>query len=140
MIEANEEDRRRVVNPSTGTAAMSKSDVVSWGGFGLVYGAIVGIAGGGGALGAVDSGLIVGISWAIFGLVAGALYGLWAGRAISARRLKRIGPFVGPDTSVVIAWAGQDTTQDAIERWSASASEHLVVRFNPIGPGVLLVV
>jgi uncharacterized membrane protein len=138
VIQANQEGRRRVIDPATGTAAMSKSDVVSWGGFGLAWGAIVGFAGGGGALGAIDSALIVGVSWAIFGLVAGALYGLWAGRAISARRLKRIGSFVGPDTSLVVAWAGQDTTQDAIERWAASASERLVLRFNPTGPGVLL--
>ena len=135
VIQANEEGRRRVIDPATGTAAMSKSDIVSWGGFGLVYGAIVGFAGGGGALGAVDSGLLVGVSWAIFGLVAGALYGLWAGRAISARRLKRIGAFVGPDTSVVVAWAGQAATQDSIERWTAPASDRLVLRFNPIGSG-----
>jgi hypothetical protein len=38
----------------------------------------------------------------------------------------------------VVAWAAQDTTEDAIERWTASASEHFVLRFNPIEPGVLL--
>lgn len=108
------------------------------GGSGLVCGAIVGFAGGGGVLGAVDRGLIVGVSWALFGLGAGALHGLWAGRAISARRLKRVGAFVGPDTSLVVAWAGQDTTDDTIVRWTASATERCVLRFNSIGPGVQL--
>ena len=38
-------------------------------------------------------------------LFAGALYGLWAGRAVSARRLKGVGPLLPPDSSVILAWA-----------------------------------
>ena len=63
---------------------MARSDVISWGGFGLVFGAIVGVVGGGGILGFLEDGVATGIGWALFGLVAGALYGLWAGRSISA--------------------------------------------------------
>ena len=58
---------------------MSKSDVVSWGAFGLVFGLIVGFAGNGGIFSSIESGVVTGVLWAIFGLVAGALYGLWAG-------------------------------------------------------------
>ena len=117
---------------------MAKSDVVSWGAFGLVWGAIVGLASDGGVVGSVESGLFVGIVCAVFGLGAGALYGLWAGRALSARRLKRIGAFVAPNTSVVVAWAGETATRDAIERWAPSGSERLILRFNLVGRGFLL--
>jgi hypothetical protein len=138
MVEANKEGRRRVVSPTTGTAVMAKSDIIGWGVCGVVWGAIVGFVGGAGALGSIDDALLIGIAWGIFGLVAGALYGLWAGRAVSARRLKRIGAFVAPDTSVVVAWAEEAVTGDAIERWAASGTDSLVLRFNPIGQGVLL--
>ena len=76
--------------------------------------------------------------WCAFGLVAGALYGLWAGRGVSARRLKGVGPLLPPDSSMILAWAGQAATQDAIERWMAPASERLVMRYDSIGAGVLL--
>ena len=66
-----------------------------------------------------------------FGLVAGALYGLWAGRAVSARRLKRIGAFVPPDTSLVVAWAGENVSKGEIERWAATGSDRLVLRSTP---------
>ena len=54
MVEANKEGRRRVVNPTTGTAVMAKSDIIGWGVCGVVWGAIVGFVGGAGALG-IDS-------------------------------------------------------------------------------------
>ncbi len=102
FIEANEHGRRRVVAPKTGTAAFAKCDILGWGLFGVAYGLIVGFAAGdGGVLGALDSGLVTGILWGLFGAVAGALYGLWAGRGVSARRLKGLGAFVPPDTSLV---------------------------------------
>jgi hypothetical protein len=44
VFEAPEHGRLKVSNPTQGAAAMSKSDLVSWGLFGLVYGAIVGAA------------------------------------------------------------------------------------------------
>ena len=66
----------------------------------------MGFAGGdGGVLGPIENGLVIGILWGSSALVAGALYGLWAGRGVSARRLKGLGAFVPPDTSMAVAWA-----------------------------------
>lgn len=79
-----------------------------------------------------------GIVWAIFGLAAGALYGLWAGRAVSARRLKGIGPLLPPDSSVLLAWAYGDITQQAVADLSTPDSQSLVLRFNPAGHGAQL--
>ena len=138
VIEANEHGRRRVIDPTTGSAAFAKSDVISWGLFGLAWAAIVGFAGDGGVLGSIESGLVTGILWALFGLVAGALYGLWAGRGVSARRLKGLGPFVPPSTSLVVAWAEGPLSQETTERWAAPGSERLILRFNPVGPGAVL--
>ncbi len=81
----------RVISPAKGVAVMAKTDVISWGLFGVVWGAIVGAAANGGILSSIKTGVVTGVLWAIFGLVAGALYGLWAGRAVSARRLKESG-------------------------------------------------
>jgi hypothetical protein len=83
VIETDRSGHRQVTDPSHGAAAWAKSDVLSWGGFGLVIGAIMGATSGGGILGFLKGGLVTGIAWGLFGLVAGALYGLWAGRAIS---------------------------------------------------------
>jgi hypothetical protein len=138
VIEANEHGRRRVINPTTGSAAVSKSDTISWGLFGLAWGAIVGFAGNGGVLGSIESGLVTGILWALFGLGAGALYGLWAGRGVSARRLKALGPFIPPDTSMVVAWAEGPLSQETIQRWAAPGSQRLLLRFNPVTHGAVL--
>ena len=138
VIEANEHGRRRVIDPTTGTAAFAKSDTVGWGLFGLVWGLIVGFTGDGGVLSAIESGLVIGILWGIFGVVAGALYGLWAGRGVSARRLKGLGPFVPPDTSLVVAWADGSLSRETIERWAAPGSQRLILRFNPVGDGAVL--
>ncbi|MEV0800083.1 hypothetical protein AB0I34_20495 [Kribbella sp. NPDC050281] len=138
VIEANEHGRRRVIDPTTGTAAFAKSDTISWGLFGLVWGIIVGFIGDGGVLGAIDSGLVTGILWALFGVVAGALYGLWAGRGLSARRLKGLGAFVPPGTSLLLAWAEGRPSQETIQRWAAPGSQRLILRFNPLGHGAVM--
>jgi uncharacterized membrane protein len=138
VIEANEHGRRRVINPTTGSAALSKSDAISWGLFGLAWGAIVGFAGDGGVLGSIESGLVTGILWAIFGLGAGALYGLWAGRGVSARRLKGVGPLLPPGSSMLLAWAEGPLSQETTQRWAAPGSQRLILRFNPVGPGAVL--
>ena len=138
VIEANEHGRRRVINPTTGTAAFAKSDTISWGLFGLVWGAIVGFAGDGGVLGSIESGLVTGLLWALFGLGAGALYGLWAGRGVSARRLKALGPFIPPGTSLLVAWAEGSLSQETIQRWAAPGSQRLLLRFNPVTHGAVL--
>jgi hypothetical protein len=138
VIETNEHGRRRVIDPTTGTAALAKSDTISWGLFGLAWGAIVGFTGNAGVLSSIKSGLVTGILWALFGVVAGALYGLWAGRGVSARRLKGLGPFVPPGTSAVVAWAEGPLSQETIDQWAAPASQRLILRFNPVGHGAVL--
>ncbi len=117
---------------------MSKSDVVSWGGLGLVYGAIVGAVNNGGILSLLKGGVVTGIAWAIFGLVAGALYGLWAGRAVSARRLKGIGPLPPADSSLMLAWADGDLTPQALAEFSTNEEQSLNLRFNSVGRGAVL--
>ena len=83
----------------------------------MAWGLIVGFAAGDhGALGAIESGLVIGVLWGIFGAVAGALYGMWAGRGVSARRLKGLGAFVPPDNSLAVAWAEGPVSQEAVER------------------------
>lgn len=68
---------------------MVKQGIIGWGVFGAAVGAITGFAGNGGILSSVENAVVVGVAWAIFGVFAGSLYGLWAGRAVSARRLSR---------------------------------------------------
>ncbi len=139
FIESNEHGRRRVSAPKTGTAAFSKSDTISWGAFGLVYGLIVGfIAGDKGLLGSIESGLLVGLLWGLFGTFAGALYGTWAGRGLSARRLKGLGAFVPPGTSLAVAWAEGAFSKEAIERWAPGGSQRLGLSFHPVGEGAVL--
>ena len=139
FIEANEHGRRRVVAPKTGTAAFAKSDILSWGLFGVAYGLIVGFAAGdGGVLGALDSGLVTGILWGLFGAVAGALYGMWSGRGLSARRLKGLGAFVPAETSLVVAWAEGSLSKETIKSWAPTGSESVSLRFNPAGDGAVL--
>ena len=138
MIEADERGKRRVVDPKLGSAAMARADIVSWGGFGLAYGIIAGFAGNGGVLGAAERGLVTGIAWGAFGLVAGALFGLWAGRSVSARRLKGIGPLVPPGSSAVLGWAVGSVPATAADGWLASGSERLLVRFAAGQHGLVL--
>ena len=131
VFETAKSGRRRVVSPAEGVAAMSKSDVVSWGAFGLVFGLVVGFAGTGGVLSSIESGVVTGALWAIFGLGAGALYGLWAGRAVSARRLKGVGPLLRPDSSVILAWADGAIDESAIKEVATSDTERLDLRISP---------
>ena len=139
FIEANEQGRRKVIAPKTGTAAFAKSDIVGWGLFGVAWGLIVGFtAGDDGVIGALESGLVIGILWGIFGAAAGALYGMWAGRGVSARRLKGLGGFVPPDSSLVVAWAEGSVRQETVERWAPTGSQRLILRFDPVGDGAVL--
>jgi uncharacterized membrane protein len=125
---------RHVADPGHGVAAMARSDVISWGGFGLVFGAIAGAAGGG-FLGFLNSAFLTGLIWGLFGLLAGALYGLWAGRAISARRLKGIGVLLIPDTSMLVAWADGPASPEALTALAAPGSQRLVLCFTPLEEG-----
>jgi hypothetical protein len=110
--------------------AWAKSDLISWGAFGLAAGALAGAFGGGGVHSFVSDAVVTGIGWAVFGLLAGALYGLWAGRAVSARRLKSLGPFIAPGTSMIVAWASRPVRQDTIGTLTAPDSQRLILRFS----------
>ena len=138
VIETDADGHRRVSDPSHGAAAWARSDVVSWGAFGRVWGAIVGALGGGGILGFLEGGLVTGIGWAIFGLVAGTLYGLWAGRSISARRLEGIGSILAVGTSALLAWSEGDVPEDALGALAKPGARRLVLRFNPVESGAVL--
>lgn len=126
VIEADERGKRKVIDPTMGPAAVARADIISWGGFGLVYGAIVGFAGNGGILPAAERGLVTAIAWGLFGLAAGALFGLWVSRSVSVQRLKGIGRLVPPDSSMTLAWAGSSA---AANGWLASGPQRLLLRF-----------
>jgi uncharacterized membrane protein len=127
-----------VASPKQGVGAMSLSDVISWGLFGVVWGAVVGFLGNGSVLGLAEGAVTTGLGWAVFGLVAGALYGLWAGRATSARRLNALFRLLSPDTSMTLAWTEGIVTDAALAPWSTRASETLAVRFNRVPSGAVL--
>jgi hypothetical protein len=138
VFESAKSGKRRVFSPAKGVAVMAKADVISWGGFGLVFGVIVSLAGNGGVLSSIEDGVVTGVLWAIAGLAAGALYGLWAGRGVSARRLKGVGPLLPPDTSVILAWADGDGAAPAIEKLATPTAERLDLRFSAVGQGAVL--
>src|SRR6516162_7997197 len=138
VIWADSGGRRHVADPSQGVKAWAKSDLVSWGLFGVVVGALAGAFGGGGVHGFVDDAVVTGIGWAVFGLVAGALYGLWAGRAVSARRLKGLSGLLVPGSSILIAWADGPVSPDTISPLTAPGSQRLILRFNAIEGGAVL--
>jgi uncharacterized membrane protein len=129
IFETPTNGRPRVVSPTSGVAAMAKSDVVSWGGFGVVFGLLSGWFGGGAILG-LEEGLATGIAWAIFGLAAGALYGLWAGRATSARRVAALHSLLPPGTSTVVVWSSGALPAEAVDRTRA-ASHRVALHFHP---------
>ena len=138
MIETKQNGRRHVIDPTRGTAAWARADVVSWGLFGLVFGGLAGAIGGGGLHGLVHGAVVTGIGWAVFGLVAGALYGLWAGRSISARRLKGLGPLLGHGTSALLAWADGPVQQQALDGLDGPEASRLILSFNPVSGGAVL--
>jgi uncharacterized membrane protein len=138
VIETDLNGHRHVTDPTRGTAAWARSDVVSWGLFGVVFGAIAGAVAGGGFHSAVTDAVVTGIAWAVFGLVAGALYGLWAGRSISARRLKGVGPLLGPGTSALLAWGDGQVRPSANDVFSAPGAKHVVLLFNAVDGGAVL--
>jgi uncharacterized membrane protein len=138
IIATDDNGHRHVTDPTRGTAVWARSDVISWGLFGVVVGAIAGAVAGGGFHGAVTDALVTGIAWAIFGAVAGALYGLWAGRSISARRLRGIGSLLEPNSSALLAWADAPLRLDAVAAFDEPNAERLILLFNPTQGGAVL--
>lgn len=137
IVEVPPAGRPRVVDPSQGVAAMSKSDIASWGLFGLAFGLLVGFAGGGGLFGALDKGIVTGVAWGVFGMVAGALYGLWAGRAASSRRVRGLRALLPPDTSTALVWIGGASTS-ALDAPARSATASVTLSFHPSPQGVVV--
>jgi uncharacterized membrane protein len=138
VIWADSNGRRHVADPSQGVAAWAKSDIVSWGLFGVVVGALAGAFGGGGVHAFVDDAVVTGVGWAIFGLIAGALYGLWAGRAVSARRVKRIRKLLPAGRSMLVGWADDHARQADVDALTTAGSQRLIIRFNPVPGGAVL--
>jgi uncharacterized membrane protein len=138
VIRVDRDGRRHVADPSHGVKAWAKSDLVSWGLFGVVVGALAGAFGGGGVHGFVDDAVVTGIGWAVFGLVAGALYGLWAGRAVSGRRLKGLRGLLVPGSSMLVAWADGPVRPDTMGMLTGPGSQRLILRFNPVEGGAVL--
>jgi uncharacterized membrane protein len=139
LLRADKAGKFHVADPKQGVGFTSHSSTISWGLLGLVFGGIVGLTGNGGVLGFAKGAITTGVAWALFGAGAGALYGLWAGRGISARRLKGLRPLLPTDTSMVVAWAEGAVTEQSIAPWSASASEGLILKFSSVPRGMVLV-
>jgi hypothetical protein len=86
----------------------------------------------------VDDAVVTGIGWAVFGLIAGALYGLWAGRAVSARRLTGLSGLLPRGSSMLVAWADGPARPETIDALSRPGAHRLVLRFNPVEGGAVL--
>jgi hypothetical protein len=129
---------RHVSDPTEGMRATALSSMWSWAAFGVVFGGIAGAVNGGGFGGALKGALVTAVLWGIFGIIAGGLFGLWAGRSVSARRLKSVGPLLAPGTSMVVAWAGKPVTDDTLDRYLTPGSQRLVLRFNPVEGGAVM--
>ncbi|MBS1878976.1 MAG: hypothetical protein JST31_05650 [Actinobacteria bacterium] len=134
VVKTDGNGRRHVANPKFGAAASAKSDIVSWGVFGVVVGAIAGAGGGG----IVEGGVVSGIAWAVCGAFAGSLYGLWAGRSVSARRLKSVGKLFAPGTSAVLAWARGPAHKPVRDTLAAPGAKDLVLHLNPVETGAVI--
>jgi hypothetical protein len=107
---------------------------------GLIAGALAGLTGDG-LFGFVGGGVLTAIAWGLFGLVAGALYGHWAGRTISARRLKGLAPMLSPDTSMIFAWSDAPSAAATLESRSTDGQvQTLILGFGPTAGGALLTV
>lgn len=137
VIRVDRNGRRHVADPSQGVKAWANSDIVSWGLFGVVVGAIAGALNGG-VTKAVDDAVLTGIGWGVFGLVAGALYGLWAGRAVSARRLRGLHGLLTPGSSLLVAWTDGPIRPDTLTTLSRPGSQRLVLHFNAVEGGAVL--
>jgi hypothetical protein len=140
MIRRDSDGSRHVSDPYFGVRALAKSDLLWWGGFGLVFGALGGAVGGGGVLGFIEDGVLEAIAWGILGLGAGALYGLVFGKAFSARRLKGIGSLLTPGTSLLMAWVDRASplTASALDAYTTPGSQRLVLNFNSGEGGAVL--
>lgn len=126
VVKTDRDGGRHVADPKFGIGAKVKEDIISWGAFGVLVGAIAGASGGG----ILEGGVVTGIAWGVFGAFAGALYGLWVGRGVSAGRLKSVGKLLPPGTSAVLAWADGAAKSAALDTLATPGSERLVLHFD----------
>jgi uncharacterized membrane protein len=139
VLSADRDGGTHVTDPHHGARYMARSNVVSWGAFGLLFGAIAGGVGGG-ILGIVNNAIVTGVAWGLFGLVAGVLYGSWAGQAITARRLKGIRRLLRSGTSILLVWAERPLSQETAAVLDQAGSQQFIVGFKPVKSGSTLVV
>ena len=140
VIVAVDADRKlHVDNPTQGIRATARGDIVGWGLFGVVCGFLSGWAGGGSFIGDIEQGAATGVVWGIFGLGAGALFGMWAGRSVSARRLRGLATLLPSDSSLLVAWADGAVTSETLADWSAPDAEQLILHFDSVDRGAVLV-
>jgi hypothetical protein len=78
---------------------------------------------------------VTGIACGVFGLLAGSLNGLWAGRAISARRLRRRGALLPPNTSSMVAWSYGAVPDQTIAALSRPEARGLILNVVPVPAG-----
>jgi uncharacterized membrane protein len=138
VFEVPRHGRTRVISPSAGVAAWAKSDVISWGAFGVAFGLVVGFVGNGGTFGILEEGAVKGVLWGVFGLGAGALYGLWVGRAVSARRIKGLQALLPPDTATALVWLTAGARDGEITRETRASTAHVAIDFLPVEGGAVL--
>lgn len=138
VFAVNKERTIRITNPAKGAKAMARSDLISWGLFGVIYGAVIGFTDNPGIFSILGRGIETGIAWAVFGLFAGYLGGLWVGQAMSPRRLKGIISFLEPDTSLVLAWGEGHVAPEMITGLEREASQKLILKFYPTRNGAVL--
>jgi hypothetical protein len=138
LFAIDEHGKKHVSSPSAGVGATAKSSAPWWAGLGLVFGVVAGWSGDGGVLSALEDGLVTALAWGVFGLGAGALYGLWAGRSVSARRMRRVDALARPDTSAMLAWVDGRVTPETMSKLAKPGSDTLVVRFDSVGSGAVL--
>jgi hypothetical protein len=140
MIRNDANGHRRMSDPYLGVKAFAHSDMLWWGGFGLVVGALSGWAGGGGILGGTEQGVATAILWGLAGFGVGAIYGLIIVRTISQRGLKSVGSVLSPGTSILVAWvdAAHPLTESVLDEYTKPGSERLVLNFNTAAHGAVL--
>lgn len=129
VFETNDKGKVNVNSPSQGPVATAKADLVSWGVFGVVFGAIAGLFSTGGVLGFFEGGILTGIGWGIFGLFAGMLMGYFANRTVTSSQVKGITSLLRPDSSLILAWADATAPPDEIDMFATPDSQHLILDF-----------
>jgi hypothetical protein len=137
VIEVDPDGQKHVADISRGAETFGKNDALSWAAFGLVFGVLAGLAGGG-AFGFLGNSLETTAVWGLLGLLVGAAYGLWAARAISVRRIRGVDSLFLPGSSNVLAWVEGPPTQDVVRPLAEPGSERLVLRFIPVDGGAVL--